>query len=298
MLHFHPGLQEGRLCFRMSENPSNENSVQVRRDYAVVPNAFPVEGEAMPTTLCAYCGAPLDPFFYFCKRCATPYKTAQSMVGASAPAPLTDAQRVKSMAPHTWTVFWTYAWVLMIVGVIGLFLRPEPWVMYSIDTFALFVTTAVFAAIHWRPLKAQFGTLGFNKWQAWAGLGILVPLLVGNYALTMLFESLFRGGHSGPSMDLPFPAAVLIFCVFPAIMEEVAFRGLLQYWLEISLAPLPAWLLGSAMFAGLHMQPFTFLYLMSVGMLLAWVRRTTGSLYPGMLIHFLHNLVVIALFAT
>ncbi len=50
------------------------------------------------------------------------------------------------------------------------------------------------------------------------------------------------------------------------------------------------------MFAALHFSVISFFYLFTVGMLLATVRRRTGSLYPGMLIHFLHNLVVITLF--
>jgi membrane protease YdiL (CAAX protease family) len=88
----------------------------------------------------------------------------------------------------------------------------------------------------------------------------------------------------------------LVFCLFPAITEEIAFRGLIQYWLEVSLTPMKALLLGSAMFAGLHLAPLSFPYLFTVGATLAIVRRRTGSLYPGMLIHFLHNLVVITVF--
>ena len=50
------------------------------------------------------------------------------------------------------------------------------------------------------------------------------------------------------------------------------------------------------MYAGMHLSILSFPYLFTVGATLALVRRRTGSLYPGMLIHFLHNLVVITVF--
>ena len=225
----------------------------VQRDYARVG----------PVQYCGYCGAPLDPFFYFCLRCATPYKQMETITGIVRPAPLSDGQRVQRMAPHTWTVFWTYAWVLIGCAVVTipweLQSGPSP-VLYFVSTLAILVTTVIFACIHWRPLVAQLKSSGFLRWEAWAGVAALVPLLLVN------------------------------------LTEEIAFRGLVQYWLDVSLTPTKALLLGSAMFAGLHVSIISFPYLFCVGAVLALVRRRTGSLYPGMLIHFLHNLVVISLF--
>ena len=210
----------------------------VQRDYAVPP-AQPWRNTA------AYCNAPLDPFFYFCLRCATPYKTVRSITGPERPMPITDGQpRGDGWAPHTWTVFWTYAAV-----VIGCTLVALPFelaggerspIFYLLSTVAIFVTTVIFTSIHWRPLSAQLKRGGFLHWEAWAGIASLIPLLLMNYSIHMLARK--YGLSNGPELgsELPLPVGILVFCLFPAVTEEIAFRGLLQYWLEVSLTPTKA----------------------------------------------------------
>jgi membrane protease YdiL (CAAX protease family) len=46
----------------------------------------------------------------------------------------------------------------------------------------------------------------------------------------------------------------------------------------------------------MHFSIVSFPYLFALGVLLGWTKWKTGSLYPSMLIHFLHNLVVIEYF--
>jgi membrane protease YdiL (CAAX protease family) len=48
----------------------------------------------------------------------------------------------------------------------------------------------------------------------------------------------------------------------------------------------------------MHFSIISFPYLFCVGMLLGWTKLKTGSLYPSMLIHFLHNLAVIELMSS
>jgi membrane protease YdiL (CAAX protease family) len=88
-------------------------------------------------------------------------------------------------------------------------------------------------------------------------------------------------------------AMIFSFCVIPAVTEEIAFRGLVQHWLQAAIKPMGALILASALFAGMHFNVISFFYLFAVGMLLGWTRLKSGSLYPAMLIHFLHNLIVI-----
>jgi membrane protease YdiL (CAAX protease family) len=247
---------------------------------------------------CSYCSAPLDPFYYFCLRCATPYKPIQSITGSVQPTPLDDGQRIAKLAPHTWTVFWTFAAVVIGAAVISVpfTTRDNAGFFYFLSTLAVLVTSLVFASIHWRPLAAQFRSSGLFKWESWAALAALVPLLLLNYGYHTLVSQV--PGYTEISLDpaLPFALSLIVLCIFPAISEEIGFRGLVQYWLEISISPAKALVLGSAMFAALHFSIISFPYLFLVGVFLAWVRRRTGSLYPGIFLHFLHNLAVITLF--
>jgi len=251
---------------------------------------------------CSYCGAPLTPGYYFCLNCATPYQTVESVLPVVYVAPPTEDELVRRRAPHAWPLFWTYLGVVLAASIICYFaFGPEQYAWGMIfSSVALFVTTCVFAAIHWASLVVQFKRLGFLHPAAWLGLAALAPLLAVNYgyhevflrglgvtgldAIAEMRESLGRGG------------AVFLICLMPAVVEEIAFRGLLQHWLQIAIKPMRAVLLASALFTVMHFSIVSAPYLFAVGMLLGIVKWKTGSLYPSMLIHFLHNLAVVELF--
>jgi membrane protease YdiL (CAAX protease family) len=96
--------------------------------------------------------------------------------------------------------------------------------------------------------------------------------------------------HMGPL------TMILSFCIVPAVTEEIAFRGLMQHWLGVAIKPVYAILVAAALFAALHFSVYSFPVLFLVGILLGWTKMKTQSLYPSMVIHFLHNLAVIELF--
>ena len=52
----------------------------------------------------------------------------------------------------------------------------------------------------------------------------------------------------------------------------------------------------AALFAVLHFSLLSLPYLFMVGLLLGWAKWKTGSLYPSILVHFLHNLIVLEFF--
>ncbi len=251
---------------------------------------------------CSYCGAPLTRGYYFCLNCATPYQTVESVLPAVYVAPPSEDELIRRRAPHAWPLFWTYFGVVVAVAFICYFaFGPEQCVWGTIfASVALFVTTCVFAGIHWASLAVQFKQLGFMHPAAWLGLAALVPLLAVNYGYHEVFlrslgvggldtiaemrESLGRGG------------VVFLVCLMPAVVEEIAFRGLLQHWLQIAITPMRAVLLASALFTVMHFSILSAPYLFGVGVVLGIVKWKTGSLYPSMLIHFLHNLAVVELF--
>lgn len=254
---------------------------------------------ATPGTMvtCHYCGSPLDSRLYFCPVCATPYKSFRTVLTPSCPAPPSDGELIRYHAPHAWPLFWTYLIVLVVGGVMAALAGRENLAVSEIVmTGAILVTTVVFAIRHWRSLAVQFRQIGFSCWQAWAGLGIVFPLvavglayqalllyLTGSDSMTSQFE---KSGFSQGTM-------ILMIAVCPAILEEIAFRGLLQHWLQAALGPWRGLLLASGLFMALHFSIATAPYLFTVGLLLGWTKWKTGSLYPGMLIHFLHNLIVL-----
>ncbi|MBS3733694.1 MAG: CPBP family intramembrane metalloprotease [Phycisphaerae bacterium] len=255
-------------------------------------------GEAQ--SRCRYCGAPLVPGFYFCLACGTPYKPIANVLPPSRPIKPTAGMLIERKAPHVWALFWTYFGVVLASSIIATVLLDEyPLAQLVFLDATMLVTTCVWGALHWRALAVQLKRIGLFRWEMLAGLVGLAGLLAINYGYHGWLRELFdaesivdRFRASGVSR------AVLIasFCVLPAVVEEISFRGLLQHWLHTAVRPITALLLSSALFAALHFSIISGWYLFAVGMLLGVLRWRTGSLYPCMLVHFLHNLVVLEMF--
>jgi membrane protease YdiL (CAAX protease family) len=95
------------------------------------------------------------------------------------------------------------------------------------------------------------------------------------------------------SAGYSFGWAVLLIAVQPAIIEELAFRGVILSALEPVLGGPEALLVSALMFAILHLSVPSIPHLFVLGIVLAWLRQRTGSLYAGMVAHFSHNLLVL-----
>ena len=254
-----------------------------------------------PPGRCEYCGAVLNPFFYFCAGCGTPYKPFESVVTAASPPPMSDAEMIQRKAPDVAPLFWTYFSVAIFSGLVSylLFVEKRPELALFVQIGVLLVTTLIFAAIYWKSLASQLVRIGFGHVEAWIALVILPGMLLVNFVYHRLFLMKLLKVKEAFSLDqlreagISEPTLILIFCIYPAIAEEIAFRGLLQHWLHTALSPWKAVGLAAFLFAVLHFSVLSLPYLFGVGVLLGWAKWKTGSLYPSMLIHFLHNLVAI-----
>ena len=86
--------------------------------------------------------------------------------------------------------------------------------------------------------------------------------------------------------------AVLVFALLPAITEELAFRGYILSGLERTYPKGTAILLSSLLFGFLHVLLSLFQQLFGatlLGLVLGLIAIRTGSLWPGVLFHFLNN---------
>jgi membrane protease YdiL (CAAX protease family) len=271
-------------------------------DKAPLPSGQPLD-RVQPQQYCAYCGAQLVAEFYFCPNCATPYKGTESVLPRVLLARPTDGELIAKKAPHVWRIFWTYLAVIVGTAVFVILLfeydRYDLWLL--LQTAALFVTTCVFAVMHWPSLVVQFKRLGFLHPAAVAGILALGPLLAINYFYHgWLIEELGveRAVWVEQLRDLGLgtPTLVFFFCICPALLEEIAFRGLIQHWLHVAIPPLRAIVLASALFTVMHFTIISAPYIFLVGMVLGWTKWKTGSLYPSMAIHLAHNWLVLEFF--
>jgi hypothetical protein len=88
--------------------------------------------------------------------------------------------------------------------------------------------------------------------------------------------------------------SILVVAVQPAIFEELAFRGVVFSALRRVLESREAVLVTALMFMILHLSVLSFPHLLLIGLVLGWLRVRTGSLVPGMFLHFTHNLLCVA----
>ena len=263
----------------------------------------PEVAEYVPPEYCEYCGAKLDPNFYFCLMCATPYKDVRRVVEPAAPMRLTDGQLIEKKAPQVASLFWSFFVVVVGTAIVAhlLFEEDRPGLALIFQTVAIAVATCVWAAMHWRSLAVQLKQMGFARPEALLAIVALAPLLGVNYLYHgwLVQQMGIENAHPFARLrasGMDETALIFLYCILPAVTEEIAFRGLLQHWLQVAVAPTRAIVLASALFMAMHFSVLSAPYLFALGFLLGWTKWKTRSLYPSMLVHFLHNLIVLEFF--
>lgn len=118
----------------------------------------------------------------------------------------------------------------------------------------------------------------------WANQLIPLPnsILELEQAQVQMLESLLTG-----SFALWF--LVLNIGVVPAVCEEVMFRSYLHRLFENAYGVITAILVTGLIFGLFHLRLTQLIPLTFIGIVLAWMTVKSGSVYPAMLMHFIHN---------
>jgi membrane protease YdiL (CAAX protease family) len=157
-------------------------------------------------------------------------------------------------------------------------------------------------AWHWRTLLAPMLLSPPSRPRYFFGLVALTPLftLMVVFLMSTLLRPLSQSTHpfrySEPLLKAGYGwwAVYLSTAVFPAVFEEIAFRGLILKKLEIVMAPTQALLVTSLMFAIIHYNlPGLVIFLVPLALAAGWLVQKSGSLWPAIAVHFLHNCGVV-----
>ena len=104
-------------------------------------------------------------------------------------------------------------------------------------------------------------------------------------------------GISLPSVDgVGFIGVLLVVAVFPAILEELIFRGVLLDGLKTAFGTGGCVLVCGALFALYHQNPAQTAYQFCCGVAFALVAIRSGSILPTVLSHFLNNLFILIMY--
>ena len=163
---------------------------------------------------------------------------------------------------------------------------------------AMAVVVAVAAIVGWRSVWPAVADAGRPSWLlagVLAGLGTFAWATLYAAATSALF-GLAPTPNADPLVDAGYgwAGAVAAVVLYPSIVEELAFRGLILPRLARTLSGGEAVVVSAAMFAVLHLNPSAIPVLLPVGLALGVLRRRSGSLWPCVLMHLTHNAAVMA----
>lgn len=231
---------------------------------------------------CRVCGAPLDPASLTCAQCAELPASAGALSARS-----TGARTIASgvvlyfvlllSSVATWLICETEAAAWLLGGMV--------------DT----IIVLVWFGWHWQRLGSGLLTLPSLGWYA-ASLGVggatfLLATVLIEVAVSLLGVEEILIVHPMLAAGHGWIAILLVGAVQPAIVEELAFRGVILSGLMGPLTTKEAIVVSALLFMTIHLTIAGFPHLFLIGLLLGYFRVASGSLYPGMLLHFTHNLL-------
>jgi len=134
----------------------------------------------------------------------------------------------------------------------------------------------------------------------WPVAGMLAAALVGVYVLEVAYGSLVHAGneqgltpsHWEPRHATAYVVNAIVICTWVPVVEELTYRGL-GYSLLERFGRWPAIVAVGLLFGLAHGLIESLPVLVVFGSVLAWIRARTGSVYPGMLLHGLFNLIAL-----
>lgn len=168
--------------------------------------------------------------------------------------------------------------ILLVIGIVSIVL-PIFWLLRT--TRLEPEDLRLFLPPQWSPVFCIVLFLGI------ANVGNLFGGL-----LSRLFH-LHGGTTVLPSSGAELILSFLALCVLPAVGEELLFRGALQGLMRPCGSP--AAVFGPALlFALLHLDLAQAITAFLCGLFLGWLAERTGSILPGMLLHFINNCIAFA----
>jgi hypothetical protein len=180
--------------------------------------------------------------------------------------------------------------------------KPEPDVLYKWSTavgaliqdgIVLLVVVAI-AGFSTRLLALRSPQI------RWTLARTIAAALVAIYVFEILYSHLVHiGNEQGLTPDhwesahaAAYIANAIVICTWVPFVEELTYRGL-GFSLLVRFGKWPAILAVGVLFGLAHGLVESFPVLAAFGCALAWIRARTDSVYPGMVLHSLFNLIAL-----
>jgi membrane protease YdiL (CAAX protease family) len=256
------------------------------------------EAASPPPSDCVSCGHPLKPDAAFCGSCGHRRGDAPVDRAARVQAKIRRQKRMESGWSGIRSVIGIYFCLLGGVALASLLAKAaDEFTAEAAGSGVIAFIVVVAVLRHRREVAECSGIAGFG-WKGYAAIVLASVAIVGVvHGYVHGIDRLFRL-HLEPELDTyagrPVVWAFLLHAAAPAVFEELGFRGVIFGLLRRSLDAREAVLLSAIAFGILHLSVPMLITHVPLGLYLGWLRHRSGSLYPSMVAHFLHNGLVVA----
>jgi uncharacterized protein len=257
-----------------------------------------VFGNADPR--CSGCRKTLRAGAGFCQNCGRTVQT--SMEAPAVQPPSVEISQPEPTFDSHWNelkqVGWLFALLLgssLIAGTLSRF-DASPWpgaIVSGIDALIVFS----FAAFRFREIAPLLGRPTFDPQRVL----ILAVLALSFFAVFNAYFTFLKwtgmpiirlaGGYE--KAGWPTASMFILVSLLPALVEELAFRGVIQCSLERVTGERQALFIQAALFSVLHLLPMMFVSHFFMGLCFGYMRLRSKSLYPGMALHAAWNAFVL-----
>jgi membrane protease YdiL (CAAX protease family) len=170
-------------------------------------------------------------------------------------------------------------------------------VLIADSIFALIVL--IFFAINYKTTKHLFRLKKYNKKIIYTLLiGAPLLALIVNFVCDFLNQSVFNQSHSiyyeqFQNSPAPLLFSIISTAVFPAIFEEIMFRGVL-FNETLKIAGLKSTILiTSILFTILHLSLISIFWIFPIGLVFGYLRAKYNTILYGVIGHFVYNASVV-----
>ncbi len=159
------------------------------------------------------------------------------------------------------------------------------------------LTIATFWLLHWCPFERMRCGNGraVLLWTALLALGFLVPSACAEEWLGLEMSDEWNRLFEGIMGE---PWGYLAIGILAPVAEEMVFRGAILRTLLSMTGRGRAWLaivLSALIFGGVHMNLPQFVHAAFIGLVLGWLYWRSGSILPGIVLHWVNNTVAFLL---
>ena len=235
--------------------------------------------------ICSHCDTDNTSKSRFCKKCGQPRFALSSEFGKKS----------------VYSVMALY--FLLLFGIIYIWFAEPGGIGWRGELYASLILAGITVVFVFFDLRdfVRYLFPSRIKWNILFGIIVFAPIFsflvsnVVNLANRFLFNEYTDGFNRYNDAPNPLVYAVIFTAVFPAIFEELAFRGVIFSRGRGVFSLKQTILVSSILFTFLHLSLLSFIWIFPFALLLGWLRAKYRTVFYGICVHFLHNFTAVIL---